>query len=77
MTLHEVMPISSFVEIALALVAASASYLRLWLWLRRSMIAERSRTQRLSEALRNVDGHERAEVVRACAELESSIGTAE
>jgi hypothetical protein len=45
-------------------------------WLHRALAVEHARTLRLSEALRDVDGHDRAEVVRACADLEAAIGTA-
>jgi hypothetical protein len=43
-------------------------------WLHRALAVEHARKLRLSEALRDVDGHDRAEVVRACADLEAAIG---
>jgi hypothetical protein len=37
--------------------------------------AERARTRRMTIALRGSSSHERADIIRACANLEAAIGT--
>jgi hypothetical protein len=73
MITQHVVPLSPAAEILFGLMTTSTACFKLWL--QRPALAERARTLRLAEALRNVEGHDHAEVVRACADLEAAIGT--
>jgi hypothetical protein len=73
--MQHVIQLSPVAEVTLTVTTFSVACLKLWVWLQRTLAAEQARTLRLLEALRNVHGRDRAEVVRACAELEAAIGT--
>jgi hypothetical protein len=73
MYMQHVTQLSSTVEVILALTAFGTACLKLWARFHRALAAEHARTLRMFEAVRDVHGQDRAEILRACADLEAAI----
>jgi hypothetical protein len=73
MYMQHVTQLSSTVEIILTLTAFGTACLKLWARFHRAVVAEHARTLRMFEAVRDVHGQDRAEVLRAYADLEAAI----
>lgn len=63
-----------FAIITAIIASAGVAALRLWIYFRNSLNAERARTRRMVIALRGVNSRDRADIIRACADLEAAAG---
>jgi hypothetical protein len=72
--LHLIEP-STLTDMFAIIATTGLAALRLWIYLQNSLNAERARTRRMVIALRGVSSRDRADIIRACADLEAAAGT--
>ncbi len=72
MTVQQVIQVTPMVQIVTSTAALGTACFTAWISWRKTLLAERARNIRLSTALSDARSRKRAEIVRACAVLESA-----